>query len=96
MRRGHTPEYDCWANMIRRCEKVDGQDWHLYGGRGITVCDRWRSSFPNFLADMGRKPSRRHSIDRIDVNGNYQPGNCRWATPKEQRQNQRTRAQLAH
>ena len=76
--------------MVARCEEGPRhKDWHLYGGRGIEVCARWRASYVAFLADMGRKPSSLHSIDRIDVNGHYEPGNCRWATPSEQRRNQR-------
>jgi hypothetical protein len=84
------PEYNSWRGMRARCENRKHSDFHNYGGRGIAVSARWRESFENFLADMGRKPSPVHSLDRIDVNGDYEPGNCRWATPKEQRANQRT------
>jgi hypothetical protein len=83
-----TPEYRSWYNMIQRCTNSRREDYPRYGGRGIKVCERWRDSFAAFLEDMGRRPAGT-SIDRIDVNGNYEPGNCRWATPKEQRLNQR-------
>lgn len=77
--------------MIDRCENRDREEWPDYGGRGITVCLRWRESFPAFLADMGRRPSPEYSIDRRDNDGNYEPGNCRWATASEQTENQRPR-----
>lgn len=94
---GHrTPEYACWVGMIKRCENPRVQIWPYYGGRGITVCDRWRSSFTAFLSDMGRKPSAHHSIDRINNDGNYGPGNCRWATRSQQRQNQRPLGSALH
>ncbi len=77
--------------MHERCLNATRSDWQNYGGRGIRVCDRWSGAFgfPNWLDDMGEKPSPRHSLDRIDVNGNYEASNCRWATPSEQAQNQR-------
>jgi hypothetical protein len=75
--------------MIRRCNNTNVKDYKDYGGRGIKVCDQWLNSYQSFLSDMGRKPSPSHSIDRINVDGDYEPSNCRWATPYEQRMNQR-------
>ena len=84
-----TAEYRTWSNMIDRCERPGNKQYRDWGGRGIKVCQRWRESFAAFLADMGRKPSPELSIDRIDNDGNYEPGNCRWATRLVQRHNQR-------
>jgi hypothetical protein len=86
----HSPEYRAWASSIQRCENPNGEYYRDYGGRGIKVCARWRKSYPNFLADMGRKPTRAHSLDRYPNNdGDYEPSNCRWATAVEQQNNRR-------
>jgi hypothetical protein len=85
------PEYEVWRAMRRRCGNARCEDYPNYGGRGISVCERW-NDFIIFYADMGSRPTPSYSIDRIDVNGNYEPSNCRWATPKEQRANQRRAA----
>lgn len=84
-----SPEFRTWMGMKSRCLYPSFQNFHLYGGRGITVCDRWMHSFANFLADMGKKPTPLHSIDRIDPNGNYELGNCKWSTQIEQANNKR-------
>lgn len=83
-----TPEYRTWNAMVIRCTKPNAINWERYGGRGIRVCERWRT-FANFLADMGLKPTPQHSIDRVNNDGNYEPTNCRWATRLEQRHNRR-------
>lgn len=83
-----TKEYSTWCRMKARCYRPAADRFINYGGRGIIVCDRWLHSYENFLADMGRAPSPKHSIDRKDNDGNYEPSNCRWATPKIQGNNQ--------
>jgi len=83
-----TSEYAAWRAMLQRCLNARHRAWRNYGGRGITVCDRWRD-FKNFLADMGHKPSPDHSLDRIDNNAGYSKENCKWSTSSEQNRNRR-------
>lgn len=88
------PLYRTWCGMHNRCRNSRDASWVNYGGRGITVCDRWTGpdGFSNFLADMGPKPSPKYSLDRIDNDGNYAPENCRWTTRSMQNSNKRRRA----
>jgi hypothetical protein len=87
---GHRPAKYCWRAMIRRCTQPSHISYPGYGGRGITVCERWLESFDNFLEDVGPRPSPQHQLDRYpDNNGNYEPGNVRWATPQENGNNRR-------
>lgn len=88
-------EYSTWMSMIARCSKVTTVGYAEYGGRGIRVCPEW-SSFATFLADMGPRPSSHHSLDRVDVDGNYEPSNCRWATVLEQARNRRDNLYLTY
>ncbi len=81
-----TKVYRTWRGMITRCTNDKYPCWKNYGGKGITVCERWLT-FENFLADMGEPPTAAHSLDRINNDGNYEPSNCRWATPKQQARN---------
>lgn len=84
-----TPEYYIWVKMIRRCHNKKDPAYKYYGARGISVCGEWRKSFSNFIKDMGRRPAHLKSIERRNNNGNYEPDNCKWATPKEQGNNSR-------
>ena len=92
-------EHITWKRIQQRCENPNTPQYPDYGGRGIRVCGRWRepkNGFLNFLADIGPRPSSKHSIDRIDVNGHYEPGNCRWATASEQARNKRNNRVLTY
>lgn len=92
-------EYIALASAKTRCNNPNGRKYHRYGGRGITICERWMDSergFENFLRDMGPAPSADHSLDRIDNNGNYDPANCRWATSEEQQSNRENNLRIEH
>jgi hypothetical protein len=87
--KSHLDYHKVWVSMKLRCLNRNHHAFSSYGGRGITVCDRWLDSYDSFIRDMGPRPSHKHSIDRIDVNGNYEPSNCRWATATDQVRNRR-------
>lgn len=90
-----TPEWRVWSSMKSRTTNPNDSHWPNYGGRGIKVCDQWANSFENFYRDMGPKPSPDHSLDRFpDMNGNYEPANCRWATDSQQARNRRSNRPL--
>lgn len=91
-----TPEHGTWTWMRNRCLNPTNQRYSEYGGRGIKICERWLESFENFFADMGPRPSPQHSIERENNNGNYEPGNCKWATRTEQNRNSRQNVKLTH
>jgi hypothetical protein len=88
-------EYAIWMSAIQRCKNPNDSNWPRYGGRGISICDRWLK-FENFIADMGVRPSKSHSIERVDNNLGYRPDNCRWATRAEQARNTRANRYLEH
>jgi hypothetical protein len=90
----HTPEWKAWRNMKTRCSNQNIEEYHRYGGRGIKVCEIWWNSFEQFYQDMGSRPSSGHTLDRIDNDGDYEPGNCRWITRKEQAQNRESNRRL--
>lgn len=83
------PEYQAWQDMIKRCTRPSNPYYKDYGGRGITVCEQWLTSFAAFFAELGPRPSPKHSLDRKNNNLGYIPGNCRWATKAQQNQNHR-------
>lgn len=89
-----SPEYTTWVHMIQRCHNPNNKDYKNYGGRGIEVCELWRDSFEAFLLMVGKRPTLKHTIERIDTNKSYEPGNVKWATRFEQNQNQRSNKKL--
>lgn len=85
-----TTEYKSWLNMKRRCYEVTNNRYHRYGGRGIKVCEEWRNSFENLIADMGQKPTPKHQLERVDNDGDYCKSNCKWIPNNEQWKNKST------
>lgn len=92
----HTITYQSWFSMRSRCFNKNNPSYSHYGAIGVTVCDRWKDSFENFLTDMGERPSKAYSIDRVDVNGNYEPTNCRWATSIQQQNNKKNNNSITY
>jgi len=101
-RHGHSPKrdpsptYTAWQAMRDRCSNPNGDKYHCYGGRGIKVCKRWLNSFDNFLVDLGERPGKEYSLDRVNNDGDYKPSNCRWATRSEQMSNKRTNRYITY
>jgi hypothetical protein len=95
-RNNWTPEFRAWRSAINRCCNPNDKNWHNYGGRGITICERWRCSFQAFFEDVGAKPSPGLQIDRIDNDGHYEPGNVRWTTPQQNTANSRRARLIEH
>jgi len=93
--RRRLPEFYVWSGMIARCYNPNDGSYERYGGRGITVCERWLN-FDNFILDMGRRPSSKHSIERINNSSGYEPANCKWALPSEQARNRRSTVFLTY
>lgn len=91
MKRIRPPGYICWSDMKKRCYNKNNKRFKDYGGRGIVVCERWLNYYENFLSDMGVRPTSKHSLDRINNDGIYEPSNCRWATRTVQDMNRRKR-----
>lgn len=91
-----TPEYAAWAHMIQRCHNPKDKSYPNYGGRGIEVYQEWRESFASFLAHIGKKPSQSHTLERVNSNKGYEPGNVRWATRNEQASNKRSNYFIVH
>lgn len=92
----YTKEYTAWDHMKSRCSNPKYKNYHNYGGRGITVCERWLKSFENFYQDMGPAPTIKHSLDRLNNNGNYEPSNCKWSTCIEQQRNRRDNIKIVY
>lgn len=90
------PEYKCWLNIKLRCRNPKIKQYDKYGGRGIDICEEWFNSFKSFFDHIGKRPSRKHSVDRINNDGNYEPGNVRWATVKEQANNRSSNVEIEY